>query len=446
MNYNETCQFLFEQVPMFQNLGAGAYKPGLDTTLRLSEAFGSPHKNLRFIHVGGTNGKGSTSSTIAAILQSAGYTTGLFTSPHLVDFRERIRIDGLMIPKEYVCRFVSEYLADTYLTSLRPTFFELTTVMALRYFADRHVDAAVMEVGLGGRLDSTNIISPELCIVTNISPDHTKLLGDTPEKIAAEKAGIFKPGVPAIVGAAEGGVRRVFEETAMRTGTPLVFACDSLRYTSAEADGSDAIVYRGTQWGDIRSTLTGEYQRENANTVFTALDVALTELFPDIDTQAIAHGFSEVNKLTGLYGRWTHVTHNLGNFDLYTDTGHNIGGWKYLGPTLNRMSDNLKASGHQLTMIIGFVNDKDVEAIMEQMPRHARYIFTRPSVSRGRSAASTAEIAHAHGLNGVIAEDGVAQAISIATESTTTGDVIFVGGSTFIVADLLPALEKLAEK
>lgn len=430
---------------MFQNLGAGAYKPGLETTRRLAEAFGSPEKKLRTIHIGGTNGKGSTTSTIAAILQSAGYRTGLFTSPHLVDFRERIRVDGVMIPEEYVCEFVDRYLADPILTALHPTFFELTTVMALRYFADCGVDAAVIEVGLGGRLDSTNIITPELTVVTNISLDHTKLLGDTPEKIAAEKAGIFKPGVPAVVGAATGGVRRVFAEAASEAGAPLTFACDTPKYSRAESDGKGNIIHYGTRRGDIRSELDGDCQRENANTVLTALE-SLADIFPAIDNAAVARGFAEVCSLTGLYGRWSRVHHTLGDFELYTDTGHNAGGWEYLGPTLGRMAEELQAKGRKLTMVVGFVDDKDINAIMERMPRQARYIFTRPSVQRGRSASSTAETAEAHGLHGTVVEEGVTEALRLAASETQTGDAVFVGGSTFIVADLIPALEKSAVK
>ena len=226
MTYQETLDYLFVQVPMFQNLGAGAYKPGLDTTLKLAAHFGNPHRELTCIHVGGTNGKGSTASTLAAVLQAAGYRVGLYTSPHLMDFRERIRVDGETVSKEFVVDFVAEYLASPALTALSPTFFELTTIMAFSWFASRNVDVAVIEVGLGGRLDCTNIITPVLSVITNISLDHTALLGDSEELIASEKAGIIKPGIPVVIGAAEGGVRRVFEEKAASVSAPIIFAAN----------------------------------------------------------------------------------------------------------------------------------------------------------------------------------------------------------------------------
>ena len=305
MTYKETIDYLFAQVPMFQNLGAGAYKPGLETTLKLAEHWQNPHERLTTIHVGGTNGKGSTASTLSAILQAAGYKVGLYTSPHLVDFRERIRINGEPVPEQFVVRFVDEYISNNDLVNLHPTFFELTTIMAFAWFAEQKVDVAVIEVGLGGRLDCTNIITPILSIITNISLDHMALLGATEAKIAVEKAGIIKNGVPVIIGSAEGDVLKVFEDKAAETGSSLTLASADKVYQDAVVH-KDSIEYKGTRWGDIRGELCGDCQRENAKTVLSALNHIVTR-FPDIDASAVKQGFANVCKLTGLTGRWTEL-------------------------------------------------------------------------------------------------------------------------------------------
>ncbi len=430
MDYKETLDYLYGQVPMFQNLGAGAYKPGLDTTLALAKHWGAPHKRLRAaIHVGGTNGKGSTAHTLAAILQSAGYKTGLYTSPHLVDFRERIRINGKPVDKEYVTRFVSDYMADDSLTALHPTFFELSTIMALSYFADEDVDVVVIEVGLGGRLDCTNIISPLLSIITNISLDHTALLGHTEPEIAVEKAGIIKPGIPAVVGNASGEVREVFAAKASQVGAPLTFACEHAYFSKAvHTDGH--IEYSGTAWGAIEAELCGDCQIENTATVLAALEI-LKDKFPHINPDAVRQGFASVCGLTGLMGRW--MTLQSAPVRIICDTGHNIGGWEWLGKTLRDISQH-----GTLHMVLGLVNDKDIDAIMAQMPVGASYHFATPSVKRGRPAEETAAAAAQFGLNG-ICHPTVADAFDAAKASAADGDTIFVGGSTFVVADLLEA-------
>lgn len=430
MDYKETLDYLYGQVPMFQNLGAGAYKPGLDTTEALSRHWGDPHKRLRAtIHVGGTNGKGSTAHTLAAILQSAGYKTGLYTSPHLVDFRERIRIDGTPIAEEAVTRFVEEYMAEPSLTALHPTFFELTTIMALDWFARKDVDVAVIEVGLGGRLDCTNIITPVVSVITNISLDHTALLGHTEPEIAVEKAGIIKAGVPAVIGNAAGEVRKVFADKAAAVGAPLTVASEH-RYFTEAVHNDTRIEYRGTAWGDIEGELCGECQTENTSTILAALEV-LKDSFPGIDAAAVRRGFGSVCELTGLSGRWMTVEESP--VRIICDTGHNIGGWRWLGKTLRDI-----AAHSRLHMVLGFVNDKDVDAIMQQMPTGASYHFATPSVKRGRPAAETAAAAAAHGLHGSC-HDTVADAVAAARASAAEGDTIFVGGSTFVVADLLTA-------
>lgn len=432
MTYQQTLDFLYNQVPMFQNLGAGAYKPGLDTTLLLAGHWDNPHKKLKAaVHIGGTNGKGSTAHSIAAVLQSAGYKVGLYTSPHLVDFRERIRIDGEMIDKEYVVKFVDEYLSQPELVERHPTFFELTTIMALRYFADCEVDVAVIEVGLGGRLDCTNIITPLLSVITNISLDHTALLGHTEAEIASEKAGIIKEGVPVVIGNAEGDVRRVFADKAASMHAPVTFAQDKLPFDSA-AVMQDCIEYRGTEWGDIRGQLSGDCQKENGATILTAL-AQLSHHFTRIDSDAVKRGLGDVCGITGLMGRWMTVrTHPA---KVICDTGHNIGGWQWLAPKLKSLADTSR-----LAIVIGFVNDKDVEAIMQLMPPNASYFFATPSVKRGRAAEETASIATAHGLHGSCF-GSVKEAYDSACTAPCHFDTVFVGGSTFVVADLLTALD-----
>lgn len=434
MNYQETLDYLYAQVPMFQNLGAGAYKPGLDTTLALAGHFGNPHLSLpRCIHIGGTNGKGSTSHTIAAILQEAGYKVGLYTSPHLLDFRERIRINGTTVSKEFVTDFVEEYRRKPELVALHPTFFELTTVMALKYFVEQNVDIAVIEVGLGGRLDCTNIITPVLSIITNISLDHTALLGHTEAEIAREKAGIIKPGIPVVIGRADGDVRKVFERKAAEYGSTIAFAQDATHYSDVIIT-DDHIDYIGTERGTIRGELCGACQIENAATILTSLPYIEDDLGVKFTDTVVAKAFATVCESTGLMGRWMEIQKEP--VRVICDTGHNIGGWQHLGPSLQRIAD----SG-SLHMVLGFVSDKDIDSIVNLFPCNARYYFARPSVERGREAQSTAASAASHGVFGD-AYHTVRQAFDAARGVAAPGDTIFVGGSTFVVADLLAYLQK----
>ena len=423
MTYKDTLNYLYTQTPMFQSIGAGAYKPGLDTVKSLSSMFGNPHKQLKTIHVGGTNGKGSTAHTIAAILQSAGYKVGLFTSPHLLDFRERIRVNGEMIGKENVVDFVDRFIASGG-EKLRPSFFELTTIMAFEHFAKSDVDVAVIEVGLGGRLDSTNIISPDLSVITNISKDHTALLGNTLPEIAAEKAGIIKEGVPIVIGESSGDVRKVFSEAAEKNHAPIYYA-DDMRAFSNVKQTDDSIIYSTSKWGDLKGELCGDCQIKNAATILCALD-RLGECGYKISAEAVSNGFGNVCSLTGLAGRWMKLSDNP---TVICDTGHNTGGWQYLGK-------RLEAYGDSLHMVIGFVNDKDISGILSTMPKAACYYFVKPSVERGLTSDRLSEIAKAAGLCGETfetVEDGYKAAHSRMKE----GDTIFVGGSTFVVADML---------
>lgn len=420
--YNDAIEFLYTSMPMFQRVGASAYKPGLDTVKLLDEAFGNPHLKYKTIHIAGTNGKGSTAHTIAAILQSAGYRVGLYTSPHLVDFRERIRVNGAMISHEAVVDFVNRYRAMS--LDCHPSFFELTMTMAFEYFANEKVDIAVIETGLGGRLDSTNIITPILSIITNISFDHTAFLGNTLTAIAAEKAGIIKPSIPVVIGEAQGPVREVFQQKADEQNSPIYFAEDEPRFDSIETL-DNALLYRGAQYGDIIGELMGDCQPKNAATILTVLPV-LVKCGIKITDDAVVKGFAHVSNLTGLMGRWMTLQRNP---LVVCDTGHNVGGWEYL-------SRRLKSIDGTLHMIIGFVNDKDVSHILEMMPKTARYYLTNAQIERAMPVDQVAEIAAECGLVGE-QYPSVEDAYKAALANATPTDTIFIGGSTFIVADLL---------
>ena len=425
MTYEETIEYLYSATPQFERIGAAAYKPGLDTARRLDTAWGNPHRLYPTIHVAGTNGKGSTCHTLAAVLQSQGYRTGLYTSPHLVDFRERMRVNGEMIPQQDVIDFVARY-RDMDL-GVTPSFFELTTIMAFDFFARRKVDIAVIETGLGGRLDTTNIISPVLSVITNISLDHTAQLGNTVAQIATEKAGIIKRNTPVVIGNSSGeGVRKVFEDTALLMGAPIAFADDEKWYESAEM--SDAgIVYHGTLAGDITGELTGDCQKENAATILCAIE-QLRRRGLEISDDALRTGFAHVMELTGLLGRWMKLSDKPLTI---CDTGHNEGGWQYLAPRLD-------GYGNDVVMVIGFVKDKDVSHILGMMPRNARYIFTQAAIQRAMDAAELARIGADFGLQGIIIPD-VVRAVERAREDAGDNGLVFIGGSTYVVAEALAA-------
>lgn len=422
MTYDQAIDFLYTQLPMFQRVGAPAYKPGLDTSVALAAAFGNPQESYKTIHVGGTNGKGSTAHTLAAILQRAGYRTGLYTSPHLVDFRERIRVDGEMIPREEVTGFVERYMKLGFDKS--PSFFELTMVMAFEYFAKAKVDVAVIEVGLGGRLDSTNIIHPCLSVITNISFDHMQFLGDTLPAIASEKAGIIKPGVPVVIGESDGDVREVFASKAAEVGVSVRYADDEHPYSEAVVVDK-GILYRATPYGDITGELSGDCQPKNAATILVAVDELRKAGFR-IGNDDIKTGFAGVCGITGLMGRWM----KLGDAPFTVcDTGHNTGGWQYL-------SQQLESAPGIKHIVIGFVNDKDVTSILKMLPRDARYYFTRASIARAMDENMLRDEATVMGFQGD-AYPTVKEAYDAARKAASPADTIFIGGSTFVVADLL---------
>jgi dihydrofolate synthase/folylpolyglutamate synthase len=427
MDYNQAVEYLYNATPQFQRIGAAAYKPGLDTALQLAAYFSNPQLRYPTIHVAGTNGKGSTCHTIAAILQSAGYKVGLFTSPHLIDFRERIKVDGKMISQEKVTRFVERYIAAN--VNLSPSFFELTTIMAFEYFASEKVDVAVIETGLGGRLDTTNIIAPILTVITNISFDHKAQLGNTLRQIASEKAGIIKAGVPVVIGNAAGeGVKETFVETARRVGAPITFSDINTVCSEVERQG-DYIAYKSTPYGDIRGELTGDCQVENAATIINCIGLLRKSGF-NIADKDVANGFANVVESTGLSGRWMKLSENP---TIICDTGHNEGGWQYLSPRLRQY-------GKRLRMVVGFVSDKDVDTILRMFPSEATYYFTNAAIPRAMAATLLADKAARFGLKGNV-YPSVGKALCAAKNDASPDETIFIGGSTFIVADALSALQ-----
>lgn len=432
MTYEETLHYLYTSIPVFQHSGASAYKPGLDTSIALDNYLDNPHKAYKTIHVAGTNGKGSVSHLLAAILRQSGYNVGLFTSPHLIDFRERIRVNGKMISKEYVIDFVERH--RTTFEPLHPSFFELTSTMAFDYFRAEKVDFAIIETGMGGRLDSTNIITPILSIITNISLDHTQFLGDTVEKIAFEKAGIIKPHVPALVGEVYSqSVVQVFADAAAQKDTLVYFASQEDLLNESYLMDTGEWYLDSVEYGQLFGELGGVVQVRNAKTVLAALNL-LYSLGIEVPQEAVREGFEHVVEFTGLMGRWQVLQEKP---KVICDTGHNIGGWQYLNLQLN---EEIKRS-RRTYMIVGMVNDKDINGVLELMPKDAFYYFTQASIERAMPATDFAAMALMHGLSGVTC-DSVAIAIERALANANEEDTIFIGGSTFIVADALSFFSK----
>lgn len=423
MNYEETLEYLYKQLPVFQQIGSAAYKPGLQNSEALDRYFGHPHRKFRTIHIAGTNGKGSVSHLLAAILQLNGYKTGLYTSPHLIDFRERIRINGAPISQEEVIRFAEKHLAPT--LHIRPSFFELTMMMAFNYFAQQQIDVAVIEVGLGGRLDSTNIITPDLCVITNISYDHVQMLGDTLPKIAREKAGIIKSGIPVVIGEAQGDVKQVFIDRAQAVNAPIYFAEECIRFTSA-VQHPDSWEFDSPQFPHLVGELSGLCQEKNAATVLATV-AQLRDLGYRISDESVYEAFAHVTRLTGLMGRWQQLKSSP---RLICDTGHNTGGIQYIVRQLQNEQYNT------LRIVIGMVNDKDISGVLSMLPKDAVYYFTRASIPRALPQDQLEALALKAGLSGK-SYPSVQQAVESAQKESRPDDLIFVGGSTFIVADLL---------
>jgi len=404
MDYRETVDYLFSQLPMFQRVGAAAYKEDLSNTIALCEAFGHPEKKFKCIHIAGTNGKGSVAHTLAAIFQSCGYKTGLFTSPHLKDYRERIRINGEMIPEDDVVKFVKDFQAKN--LELQPSFFELTCVMGFDYFAREQLDIAIIEVGMGGRLDSTNVVSPQLSVITHIGKDHQQFLGNTIELIAAEKGGIIKENVPVVIGENTFTARNVLEKIADKRG--------SKRY---DVFASSPI---------LETDLKGSYQRENMRTVAMAVR-AMRELGWELDEEKVRSGAQNVVELTALRGRWEII----GDMPtVITDVGHNESG-------VQQVVDFLRKQTYvRLHIVWGMVGDKDTKTILSLLPKSATYYWCRPDIPRGKDAHELAQEGKKQALLGKV-YPSVKTALETAVEESQFNDLIFVGGSIFVVAEVL---------
>lgn len=428
MNYHETTDYLFNQLPFFQRDGGSAYKPGLERSLALDHLFTSPHKSYKTIHVGGTNGKGSTSHTLAAILQEAGYKVGLYTSPHLMDFRERIRVNGEMIDESYVIDFVEQNRKD--FEPLQCSFFELTMMMAFCYFREKQVDVAIIEVGLGGRLDSTNIITPDLSIITNVSLDHIQFLGDTVEKIALEKAGIIKRHIPIVIGSAEGEVKEIFKKAAFEHNAPITFA-DEGKVILSSKNIKGKWVFETTKYGTIVDELGGYAQQENAKTILEAVNL-LISLGYTINEINVRKGFQHVVELTGLMGRWQLIQENP---RVICDTGHNLAGVEYIVEQLkNEEFENLH-------IIWGMANDKDVTHILEILPQNAIYYFVNAQINRALPADSLYKLAQENNLKGE-AYATIDNAYKTAINKASKDDFIFIGGSNFVVGEFLTTIKE----
>ncbi len=430
MNYQETVQYLYSQLPVFTRVGASAYKADLSNTIQLCKRLGNPQDRFKSIHVAGTNGKGSTSHMLAAILQTAGYKTGLYTSPHLKDFRERIRIDGQMISEQTVIDFVEKHRRD--FDEITPSFFEMTVGLAFDHFAKEKVNIAVIETGLGGRLDSTNIITPLLSIITNIGWDHMNILGDTLPKIAGEKAGIIKPNIPVIIGERQDEIADVFIRKAEKENAEISFASDKLKAERLKAKGVDGLInievtnHQSLITNHYSLDLTGSYQLKNVKTVLLAVEELRKQDYTITDDHIIT-ALRQVKTLTGLHGRWETISTNPLTI---CDTGHNPEG-------IAEVLQNISAINYKhLHFVIGIVNDKDSSKVLSMLPKNAIYYFCRPDIPRGLEAESLKQQAEAFGLKGNT-YPSVKGALTTAQNNAGGNDLVFVGGSTFVVAEVV---------
>jgi len=425
-SYEEAVQYLYQNLPIFQRVGASAYRPDLTNTLRLCEALGNPHLKFKSIHVAGTNGKGSTSHMLAAILQSAGYKTGLYTSPHLRNFTERIRVNGKEADRKFIVDFVNR--VKPLIEEIKPSFFEITVVMAFCYFVEQKIDIAVIEVGLGGRLDSTNVILPLVSVITNIGWDHKEILGDTLEKIAVEKAGIIKEKTPVVISERQAEVEKVFIDRANQLRAALTFATYDIQVVQNEKYGQfyyDIFKSGSPYIRKAVSGLQGIYQQQNIAGVVATVSVLNTAGF-SIDEKAVITGLRDVVSLTDLKGRWQKLSEAP---LMICDTGHNIDGIRQV---VNQLS--MQRATH-LHMVWGMVKDKDISDILAILPKDASYYFCEARIPRAMSASVLADKARAAGLRGEVipdVNDAIRKALTLARET----DLIFIGGSTFVVAEI----------
>jgi dihydrofolate synthase/folylpolyglutamate synthase len=430
--YNEVINYLYDHLPYYQRTGPAAYKNNLDNTLLLDKMYGHPHRQFRSVHVAGTNGKGSVSHILASVLQEAGYKTGLYTSPHLKDFRERIRVNGQPVSKEFIVKFVDEFLQKNKDINLEPSFFELTVMMAFDYFAVEKVDIAIVEVGLGGRLDSTNVIKPELSVITNISLDHTALLGDTLGRIALEKAGIIKSRIPVVIGETHAQTSMIFDGKARELNAPILFADQELNvgYSMFSMDGKQIFNIRKGEkvvYENLRLDLLGKYQSKNICTALIAIE-QLQKLGWNIPDSAILKGLEKVVENTGLLGRWQIIGTNP---RIVCDTGHNEAGIREV------VAQIIQTPYKKLHFVIGMVNDKDIVSVLAQLPKDAEYYFTKASMPRAMDEKQLMKMAAYFNLKGDCYPT-VAEALTAARKNSGADDMIFVGGSTFVVAEAIP--------
>lgn len=428
MNYQETLDWMFNKLPMYQSVGGVAYKAGLDNIIALLGHLGNPHHNFKSVHVAGTNGKGSTSHMLASIFQEAGYKTGLYTSPHLRDFRERIRINGEMIPEEHVIEFIDKNKAQ--FEKMELSFFEMTTGMAFDYFSSEKVDIAIIEVGMGGRLDSTNLITPEVSVITNIGLDHVQFLGDTLEKIAGEKAGIIKEGIPVVIGETQAETHQVFEDKAKACHSPIYFAdqlfdCDKIHIESQTQQKYDIWKNNELYLEACEIPLMGNYQKKNLTTVICAADL-LRKKF-DLSDDDIRSGIANVIRNTHLMGRWQIIGQDPLTI---ADTGHNVDGIREVVSQLAEMTYS------KLHFVIGMVNDKDIDHVLQLLPHSCEYYFCKADIPRGLDAKILAEKAFDLGLRGKV-YNSVRDAYLSALNDASFDDIVFIGGSNFIVAEVV---------
>ncbi|MBU8892588.1 MAG: bifunctional folylpolyglutamate synthase/dihydrofolate synthase [Bacteroidales bacterium] len=429
MNYQETLDWLFDQLPMYQRQGKAAYKADLSNTLELDKYFNHPHLKFKSIHVAGTNGKGSVSHMLASVLQESGYKVGLYTSPHLKDFRERIRINGLMVPEDFVIKFVEKHQQK--FQEVKPSFFEMTVAMAFEYFAQENVDVAVIETGMGGRLDSTNIILPDLAVITNIGLDHTAFLGNTITEIAAEKAGIIKPNIPVLIGESQKESSAVFKEMALKNNAEIYYADQYYfsDYSMLTIDNKQSFNIKHDDnilYPDLIIDLAGFYQKGNLITVLRTIDL-LRESGYRIENSSLYEGLAKVIENTGLLGRWQILGYNP---TIVCDTGHNLEGIKLV---LNQIS---QTPHEKLHCIFGVVDDKNIEKILNILPKNAEYYFSKADITRALDQNILKERANKFNLNGD-SYGNVKEAFKKAKKNAGANDLIFIGGSTFVVAEVI---------
>ncbi len=430
MDYKESISWLFDQLPMYQRIGKAAYKADLSNTVAILDAIGNPEKNVKAIHIAGTNGKGSVAHIIASILQEAGYKTGLYTSPHLKDFRERIKINGQLIPEEKVTNFITIHKKSC--VDIKSSFFEMTVGLAFKFFADEKVDFAVIETGLGGRLDSTNLCNPVVSVITNIGIDHTSFLGDTIEKIAYEKAGIIKHNIPVIIGKHQLGVDSIFDSFSSKQSSPIYYAEDEMELRTFQSDDEDIqsmdVWYKNQKnITGLKSPLLGKYQEENICTALRVMQLLKEYELIELSSSNITEGVENIINNTGFYGRWQKLSSNPLTI---CDTAHNIDGIKAVIKQLEELNFS------QLHFVLGLVNDKDVFSILTLLPNKATYYFCKPDIPRGMDEEELTRSGFKAGLNGK-SYNSVTQAYHSAINNAGINDLVFVGGSTFVVSEVI---------